>query len=63
MGFIIIPPFVGYVAKAASLRLSFGIVTFFGLLIVYLVSKIRDDHTENPSAESENNSMIDAALE
>ncbi len=47
MGFIIIPPFVGYVAKAASLRLSFGIVTFFGLLIVYLVSKIKEDSRED----------------
>lgn len=48
MGFIIIPPFVGYVAKAASLRLSFGIVTLFGALIVYLVSKIADDN--NPAS-------------
>lgn len=46
MGFIIIPPFVGYVGKAASLRLSFAIVTFFGLLIVYLVSKIKEDAKE-----------------
>jgi MFS family permease len=46
MGFIIIPPFVGYVSKAASLRLSFGLVTFFGLLIVYLVSRINDEDEE-----------------
>jgi fucose permease len=50
MGFIIIPPFVGWVAKAASLRLSFGIVTFFGLLIVYLVSKIKEDIREDDVA-------------
>ena len=50
MGFIIIPPFVGWVAKAASLRLSFGIVTFFGLLIVYLVTKIKEDSNQDDAA-------------
>jgi len=46
MGFIIIPPLVGYVSKAASLRLSFGIVALFGPLIVYLVSKIGDENDQ-----------------
>lgn len=50
MGFIIIPPFVGWVAKAVNLRLSFGIVTFFGALIVYLVSKIKEDSREDDAA-------------
>jgi MFS family permease len=51
MGFIIIPPFVGWVAKAVSLRLSFGIVTFFGLLIVYLVTKIKEDSNADDAAD------------
>lgn len=41
-GFVLVPPFVGYVAHAASLRLSFGIIALFGGLIIYLVSKIND---------------------
>jgi fucose permease len=54
LGFVLVPPFVGYVAQAASLRVSFAIIALFGGVIVYLVSKIREDSDHKaigPAAE------------
>jgi MFS family permease len=42
VGFLLVPPFVGYVAQAAGLRWSFGIISMLGLLIVFLVKDIRN---------------------
>jgi len=39
-GFLLVPPFVGYIAQAADLRWSFGVIATFGALIVWMVSKI-----------------------
>lgn len=44
IGFLLVPPFVGFVAQAASLRLSFGIIALLGGLVVFLVRNL-DDHT------------------
>ncbi len=48
LGFVLVPPFVGFIAQTASLRWSFGIIAIFGAMIVYLVSKIdeKDDNAE-----------------
>jgi MFS family permease len=46
LGFVIVPPFVGYVAQAASLRLSFGVIALLGGVIIYLVSKINDEQEQ-----------------
>lgn len=43
LGFVLVPPLVGYVAQSFNLRWSFGIISVFGALIVYLVSFINDD--------------------
>lgn len=43
LGFLIVPPFVGFVAQALGLRVSFGIIGLLGLLIVFLVSKIQEE--------------------
>ncbi|MBF9221445.1 MFS transporter [Hymenobacter ruricola] len=40
-GFLMVPPLVGFVAKAASLRWSFALVALLGLLVVWLVPKLR----------------------
>lgn len=40
LGFVLVPPFVGFVAQNASLRWSFGFIAMFGAMIVLLVSKI-----------------------
>jgi fucose permease len=48
LGFLLVPPLVGFIAHAASLRWSFGIIAVFGGMIVYLVSRIREDgHEQN----------------
>jgi fucose permease len=51
-GFLIVPPFVGYIAHASSIRWSFGIIAFFGVMMVWLVSKIKteDSHAAGESA-------------
>jgi len=46
IGFLFIPPFVGYIAQTTNLRWSFGIVSLFGALIVYLVSKLKDGYEQ-----------------
>ncbi|UOQ96563.1 MFS transporter [Hymenobacter sp. 5317J-9] len=40
-GFLMVPPLVGFVAKAASLRWSFALVSVLGLLVVWVVPKLR----------------------
>ena len=42
-GFLMVPPLVGFVARAASLRWSFAVVALLGGLVVWLVPKLRDD--------------------
>jgi MFS family permease len=47
LGFVLVPPFVGFVAQNAGLRLSFGIIAMFGAVIVFLVSKIKTEAGQN----------------
>jgi MFS family permease len=42
-GFLMVPPLVGFVAKAASLRWSFALVALLGALVVWLVPKLREE--------------------
>jgi MFS family permease len=42
-GFLMVPPLVGFVAKAASLRWSFALVALLGVLVVWLVPKLREE--------------------
>jgi len=46
LGFLFVPPFVGFIAQTTNLRWSFGIIAVFGAIIVYLVSKIKDDSVQ-----------------
>jgi len=50
LGFVLVPPFVGYIAQTSGLRVSFALIALFGAVIVFLVSKIRDEKGENISA-------------
>jgi MFS family permease len=43
LGFVLVPPFVGYIGQTAGLRMSFGIIAIFGAVMVYLVSQISAD--------------------
>ncbi|MDB5236779.1 MAG: transporter [Hymenobacter sp.] len=42
-GFLMVPPLVGFVAKAASLRWSFALVALLGGLVFWLVPKLRNE--------------------
>ncbi|QNP54124.1 MFS transporter [Hymenobacter qilianensis] len=42
-GFLIVPPLVGFVAKASDLRWSFALVALLGGLVVWLVPKLREE--------------------
>ncbi len=50
LGFVLVPPLVGFIAQTSNLRWSFGIIAIFGALIMYLVSKLGDteQQTEAP---------------
>jgi len=40
--FLFGPPLIGYISQLSSLRYSFGIISVFGLLIIFLVTKVRE---------------------
>lgn len=42
LGFLIVPPFVGFVAQAAGLQWSFGLIALLGGLMIWMVSKIEE---------------------
>jgi len=44
LGFLLVPPFVGFVAEAINLRVSFGLISLLGLMIVLLVYRIGEEH-------------------
>ncbi|WP_461453496.1 MFS transporter [Mucilaginibacter sp.] len=46
LGFLIVPPTVGFVAQAFNLRWSFAIIASLGALIVLMASKIKNDAAE-----------------
>jgi MFS family permease len=41
LGFLLVPPMIGYVAQATSLRVSFAIIAVMGLLMVRLSMRIK----------------------
>jgi MFS family permease len=46
LGFVLVPPLVGFIAQTLSLRWSFGVIAMFGTMIVYFVSKIKDEQNQ-----------------
>jgi len=42
-GFLIVPPMVGFIAEQFNLRWSFAIIALLGALIIYLVSKFKEE--------------------
>lgn len=43
LGFLLVPPVVGFVAQAASLQWAFGVITLLGVVIVWMTSKIKEE--------------------
>jgi len=44
LGFLIVPPVVGFIAKAFNLRWSFAIMSLLGLLILWMVGKFSEKY-------------------
>jgi MFS family permease len=40
LGFLLVPPMIGYVAQASSLRISFAVIAMMGLFMIRLSSRI-----------------------
>nr|WP_255670501.1 MFS transporter [Mucilaginibacter sp. UR6-11] len=45
LGFLMVPPFVGFIAEAWGLRWSFGLIALLGALVIVLVNNIREEVT------------------
>ncbi|WP_345101130.1 MFS transporter [Mucilaginibacter panaciglaebae] len=45
LGFLVVPPFIGFIAQAAGLQLSFGLIALLGALVVVLVYNISDGNS------------------
>ncbi|MES2426123.1 MAG: MFS transporter [Bacteroidota bacterium] len=43
LGFLVVPPFIGFIAQVAGLRLSFGLISLLGALVILLVYNIREE--------------------
>ncbi len=41
LGFLVVPPMIGYVAQASSLRISFAIIAVMGIFMIRLSTRIR----------------------
>ncbi|MBP3198530.1 MAG: MFS transporter, partial [Butyrivibrio sp.] len=41
LGFLMGPPLIGYIAELTSLRYSYGVFAFFGILMFIMVSKLK----------------------
>jgi MFS family permease len=48
LGFLMVPPFVGFIAQVAGLRWSFGLMALLGALVIVLVNNIQE-HDAMPS--------------
>lgn len=46
LGFLMVPPLVGFIAQAAGIRVSFGVMAVLGALIVWMISNIKEENTE-----------------
>jgi MFS family permease len=43
LGFLIVPPLVGFIAEAVGIRVSFGIIALMGGIVIWMVSKIKEN--------------------
>jgi MFS family permease len=44
LGFLFGPPFIGFIAQATSLRISFGLIALMGTMIAVIAGRIRIDN-------------------
>jgi len=43
LGFVIIPPIVGFIAQIANLQIAFFVVAAFAAMMIWMVRKIEDE--------------------
>lgn len=43
LGFLLVPPLIGFVAQAVGIRIAFGIIAALGAVILWMVSKIEGE--------------------
>ncbi|WP_072144811.1 MFS transporter [Hymenobacter sp. AT01-02] len=60
-GFLVVPPLVGFVAEAASLRWSFGLVAVLGAVLVLLVRLLPNPDEEAPEKIPASRATVAAA--
>jgi MFS family permease len=56
LGFLLVPPMIGYVSQATNLRISFAVIALMGLFMIRLSSRIHDEpsvNMQNVSSQSE----------
>ncbi|TPG33910.1 MFS transporter [Flavobacterium pectinovorum] len=43
LGFLVVPPIIGFISEAASIRISFGIITLLAVIMIVLIKRIKQD--------------------
>ncbi|WP_394773088.1 MFS transporter [Flavobacterium sp.] len=43
LGFLVVPPIIGFISEAASIRVAFGIITALALIMIVLIKRIKQD--------------------
>jgi fucose permease len=43
LGFLVVPPIIGFISEAASIRVSFGIITLLAVIMIVLIKRIKQD--------------------
>jgi fucose permease len=52
LGFLAVPPLIGFISEATSMRVSFGIITFLTAIMIFLVYKIKEESNVLQNATS-----------
>ena len=43
LGFLAVPPLIGFISEATSIRVSFGIIAALAVIMIVLISKIKEE--------------------
>jgi fucose permease len=52
LGFLMVPPSIGFISEAVGIRFAFGVIATLAAVMVFLISRIRnnekvvEEHTE-----------------
>jgi len=52
LGFLAVPPLIGFISEATSMRVSFGIITFLTAIMIFLIYKIKEESNVLQNATS-----------